>query len=101
MIDRNEIRANVVAFFDQAGSNEDLLDVICDYVEKVQDEARAGNCCKHAAVRLPELPEAVGIEIYDLMIEGFSEGHGIKKQIAYHVTRGLLHNYDLYLKERK
>lgn len=80
---------------------ESLQELLLNYIDDSIDAAVEEALQKRVDNKRPELPEAIGIEVYDLLIEGYSNGHGIHKQIAYHIARGLLLNYDLYLKERK
>ena len=94
--ERDEIESNVRAYIKGAADDEQLLEIMSDYVEECIDEAAPHVCLRVKS----ESDAAIAIEVYDQMMQA-QHKHGITftKQIAFEVAKGLLHHYDFSLKE--
>jgi len=94
--DREEIESNVNGFIHGACNDNELREVMSDYVEECMDEAYPA--------QLPTKPRtqadktAIGVDVYDLLLEANRNWH-VPKQVAYQIAKGLLLHYDFYEKE--
>lgn len=98
--DRDEIVGNVRAFIKGASNDDELEEVMCDYVEECMDEGAPHVSLRKAKPKAQATDAAVAIEIYDRLIEAQSTTPGqISKQMAYQIATSLLRSYEFYEKE--
>lgn len=99
----DEIVDEIEQFEREYPDHDEFIDIVASYAQQLAEEASF--CVKRSEAKVktqePETESAIAIEVYDLLIDAYSNTVGsAPKQVAYKIATGLLRNYDFFLKEK-